>query len=142
MVCICKIGFFIFCYCRFHSNEAYNSYGFQLLYNSSNFFTSCGGSYTNVNGTLTSPLYLNNYPSMAKCLYVVHMPNGSYVNLSIIAMHIDCQETGYTSDYIEIRDGNSDDSPLMGRFCGNGSNIPASMQTTQNYLRIRFVTHL
>ena len=40
-------------------------------------------------------------------------------------------------DYIEMRDGLYDDSPLMGRFCGNGSSIPDVMQTTQNNLWIR-----
>ena len=48
-------------------------------------------------------------------------------------MDIDCQ-----SDYIELRDGNSEDSPLMGTFCGNGSNVPDFMQTTQNNFRIRW----
>ena len=41
------------------------------------------------------------------------------------------------SDYLEMRDGISEDSALMGRFCGNNSNIPAFLQTTQNYLRLR-----
>ena len=50
-------------------------------------------------------------------------------------MDIDCN--GLPSDYIEMKDGDSEYSPLMGRFCGNGSNIPKSMQTTQNHLRIR-----
>ena len=50
-------------------------------------------------------------------------------------MDIDCN--GLPSDYIEIRDGDSEDSPQMGRFCGNGSSVPESMQTTQNHLQIR-----
>ena len=40
-------------------------------------------------------------------------------------------------DYIEMRDGDSEDSPLMGRFCGDRSKVPSSMQTTQNHLRLR-----
>ena len=50
-------------------------------------------------------------------------------------MDIDCR--GLPSDYIEMRDGDSEDSPQMGKFCGNGSNVPESMHTTQNHLRIR-----
>lgn len=52
-------------------------------------------------------------------------------------MDVVCKESFSTKDYIEIRDGNSEDSPLMGSFCGNGTNVPAFMQTTQNYLRLR-----
>ena len=51
-------------------------------------------------------------------------------------MDIDCDDNDLISDYIEIRDGLYDDSPLMGRFCGNGSKAPNFM-ITQNYLRIR-----
>ena len=41
------------------------------------------------------------------------------------------------SDYLELRDGTSNSSELMGRFCGNRSTVPAFFQTTQNHLRIR-----
>ena len=40
-------------------------------------------------------------------------------------------------DFIEIRDGNSEDSPLMGKFCGNHGNVPAFMTTSQNHMAIR-----
>ena len=54
----------------------------------------------------------------------------------MISIDIDCHASGY--DFIEMRDGNSKDSPLMGSFCGNSSDVPAFMQTTQNFLRIRW----
>ena len=37
-----------------------------------------------------------------------------------------------------MRDGCSEKSPIMGRFCGIGSIVPASLQSTQNCLRIRW----
>ena len=51
-------------------------------------------------------------------------------------MDINCE--GISSDYIEMSDGYSMDSPLMARFCGNGSNVPDFMQTSQNHMRIRW----
>ena len=102
-------------------------------------FTACGGSYSNESGVLSSPSYPNAYPEVADCLYLISQPTGTYVNISFLTMDIDCQGlTTLTSDYIEMRDGSSHDSPLMGRFCGNGSNVPTFMQTTQNHLRIRW----
>ena len=101
-------------------------------------FTASGGSYSNASGVLTSPSYPNEYPEMTDCVYLISVEKGSYVNMSFLSMDIDCEGlTSLTSDYIEMRDGHSADSPLMARFCGNDSNIPNFMQTTQNNLRIR-----
>ena len=94
--------------------------------------SNCGGNYTHASGILSSPSYSNSYPQLANCIYLISQPNQAYVNISLITMDIDCP------DYIEMRDGNYEDSTLMGRFCGNGCNVPAFMQTTQNHLWIRW----
>ena len=120
---------------RFHSNWGSNGRGFQIVYNTKQPITACGGNYSNASGVLTSPSYPNAYPELADCVYLISQPNGTYVNISIISLDIDCQ--GTHSDFIEIRDGNSEGSPLMGRFCENGSHVPDFMQTTQTQLRIR-----
>ena len=52
-------------------------------------------------------------------------------------LDISCQEIYSSSDYIEIRDGNSEDAPVIGRFCGNGDNLPESLYSTKNHLHIR-----
>ena len=123
---------------RFLSDSSRNRPGFQLEYSTIALFTDCGGDYTNESGILTSPSYPNPYPRMADCVYLISQPNGTYVNISFISMDVNCQERYSTGpDYIEMRDGNSEDSPVMGIFCGDGSNVPAFMQTTQNHLRIR-----
>ena len=112
-----------------------NGNGFHIVYNSLQLITACGGNYSNESGVLTSPSHPNAYPELAGCVYLVSLPNGTYVNTSFNTMDIDCQAT--PSDFIEMRDGNSEESPLIGRYCGNGSNVPDLMQTTQNHLRIR-----
>ena len=127
---------------RFHSNTGNNAPGFQIQYNTMELFTACGGTYSNGTGIMSSPSYPNQYPELAGCVYLISRPNGTYINISFITMDIDCQEVvtseGLQSDYIEMRDGKTEESPLMGRFCGNGSNVPNFMQTTQNHLRIRW----
>ena len=94
--------------------------------------------YTSASGILTSPSYPNPYPAARDCIYLISLPVRTFVNLTLTTMDIVCQEMGSTSDYIEIRDGKYEDSPLIGKFCGNGSNLPALMQTTQNNLRVRY----
>ena len=122
---------------RFQSDSRNSLSGFRVAHGSIALFTNCGGNYTNASGVLTSPSYPNPYPHMADCIYLISQPNGTHVNISFISMDVNCQKTHSSHDYIEMRDGNSEDSPVMGRFCGNGSKVPASMQTTQSHLRIR-----
>ena len=127
--------------CRFTSNLFENGLGFQLEYEPSDVTHwsynsgACGGTFKTPNGILTSPSHPNFYPEQADCVYLISQPNGTNVNISFLSMDIDCQ--GTPSDYIEMRDGNSEDSPLMIRFCGKEGDLPAFMQTTQNHLRIR-----
>ena len=118
---------------RFHSDNILNRRGFNLQFNAYDF--TCGSKSYNGSGVLTFPLQRYPYPA-ADCVYVISQPNGTYVNISFINIDIDCQ--GRPFDYLEIRDGDLEDSPLMARFCGNGRNIPSSMLTTQNHMRIRW----
>jgi len=96
----------------------------------------CGGNFTNASGLIMSPSYPNKYPLNADCIYLISRPDGTYLNLSLINMDINCHAAG-GSHYIEMRDGDSQDSPLMAKFCGNGSTVPAFLVTIQNHLRIK-----
>ena len=100
----------------------------------------CGGNYTNESGRITSPSHPNRYPHNSECIYLLSQAIGSVINITLINFDIVCPENGPTSEYLELRDGHSGESPLMGRFCGNGTNIPANLQSTQNFLRIRWDT--
>ena len=122
---------------RFHSDSRNNAPGFQLEYSSIALLTDCGGNYTNASGLLTSPSYPNQYPLLAHCIYLISQPNGTYVNISFISMDVNCQKTHSSHDYIEMRDGKTEDSPLMQKFCGNESEVPAFIQTTQNHMLLR-----
>ena len=103
-------------------------------------FKDCGGIYSNRSGIITSPSFPGQYPYNAECHYKIVQQSGTYINLNITYMDIEtwpgkeaqCQiETG---DYLEIKDGLSDDSPLIGRFCGNQS---TSIISTSNFLSMR-----
>ena len=43
-------------------------------------------------------------------------------------------------DYIEMRDGDNENSTLLGRFCGDQSLAPELITSTYNYLWMTFVT--
>ena len=124
---------------RFFSNYFASGLGFQLEYGSSNVFQGminrfdeCGGGYfSTTNGTIASPSYPENYPDNADCIYTIWQPTGNVILLNFLSMDI---AGGYDcgSDYLEIRDGSSADSPLLDKLCG--SDIPAPIQSSQNQL--------
>ena len=79
------------------------------MYNTLQLFTACGGTYSNSSGVLSSPSYPNVYPELAACVYLISQPSGTYVNVFFLSMSVDC-EGGLRSDYIEIRDGETEES--------------------------------
>ena len=103
------------------------------MYNVLEFDTDCGGSYINASALLSSPSYPNPYPILTDCVYLISQPKGTYINISFITMNIDCQSI--QSDFIEIKDGKTEESPLMETFCGDSTNFIA---TTQTHAMIRY----
>ena len=107
----------------------------QWSYNSGR----CGGSFTTQNGILTSPSYPENYPNNAECVYTISHLTDTTIMLSFVNMQIaTCtwsQCPSLCPDYLEIRDGPSDDSHILGRLCGN--EIPAPIHSSQNQMWLR-----
>ena len=99
--------------------------------------TECGGHFSNASGLLTSPLHPNHPPPGIACAYLISLPRESYVNLTIITLDIDCQEMHATSDYLELRDGMYEESPILGTICGYNDDFVTNLQTTQNHLTVR-----
>ena len=79
---------------------------------------------------------------------------GTYMQISITFMDIEYttdyyddygSEDGKTCfDYLEIRDGNSNDSALLGKYCGDSDvlNLPITLMTGGEFLWLRCVLHL
>ena len=100
----------------------------------------CGGNFTTPKGILSSPSYPDSYPTHTNCVYTVTQLNGTIIRLEMMQMDMnhywfDDHICEY-ADYLEIRDGNSESSPLIGKFCG--SNIPPNViQSSGNHLWIK-----
>lgn len=101
-------------------------------------FGACGGYFTTPSGLFTSPSYPHPYPENADCVYTISQKNGTYITLIILNMDMfgwDETLDACPRDYLEIRNGNSNDSPLLEKLCGKG--VAASIQSTENNLWIR-----
>ena len=100
----------------------------------------CGGIFTASFSFFTSPWYPDPYPNNVECIYKVTGAVGLFISIEIVETDIKCDPFGSFSDLLEIRDGDSETSPLIGRYCGNKSyDLPKEMSTSQNDLWIRSV---
>ena len=99
----------------------------------------CGGSFTAPCGILYSPSYPESYPDNADCIYTISQPTGPVILLNFLSMDIQIYSSGYCPDYLDVRDGASEVSPLLGKLCG--SEIPAPIQSSQNQLLMKWVKH-
>ena len=129
-------------YFRFKSNHFESGLGFQLGYDSSNVsewsYSSgeCGGNFSAPNGIVTSPSYPHNYPNNANCKYTISQPIDSIIGLKFVFM--DTQQSYFSAtcnDYLEVRDGISESSPVLEKLCGN--ELPTPIQSSLNNVMLR-----
>ena len=134
---------YLFLILRFLSNFLGRGLGFQFQYDMSNVapqmtyrmaeLGECGGTFSTLSsGKIASPSYPARYPGNSDCVYEILQPPGTVILLNVISMHTVYDEEWCDGccDYLDIRDGPSDDSPLLGRLCG--TEIPAPIQSTQS----------
>ncbi|MEQ2310269.1 hypothetical protein AMECASPLE_007121, partial [Ameca splendens] len=98
---------------------------------------SCGGTYVGQSGEVQSPGFPgSNYPENSNCEWYLKGPTGHYLTLSYRNFSLQNSQ-GCAADYVEIREYNAS-GRLLGRHCGN--NIPASVDTSDSFAYVRFVS--
>ena len=97
----------------------------------------CGGSISTKNGVLTSPFYPSSYQSDRDCVYTISIRGGgTYIELNILTFELENPSfDGTVYDYLEIRDGSSEDSQVIGMY--SGTSIPKSIHSSQSNMWIR-----
>ncbi|NP_999728.1 bone morphogenetic protein 1 homolog precursor [Strongylocentrotus purpuratus] len=102
-----------------------------------NYEAICGGHIERESGTLQSPNYPDDYHPSKECVWLITMPANYTVGLSFQSFEIERHET-CIYDYVEVRDGHEDTSPLIGRYCGYF--IPDDIKSTGNKMMVTFVS--
>ena len=110
-----------------------------MHYKRLSFAIACGGSFSAPTGIVTSPYHPNPYPSGRQCDYLIAQPPGSRIRLEFVDFEIE-GSFNCNYDYLEIRDGDSENSTLIGRYCGDPSLGPEPISSSLNYVWLRFVT--
>ncbi|RUS82728.1 hypothetical protein EGW08_009508 [Elysia chlorotica] len=86
----------------------------------------CGGEILKDEGYLTSPNYPDSYRANKVCIWKITVGE-KYT----IENHDRC-----VYDYLEVRDGPNEDSPLIGNYCGY--KIPEDIKSTGRHLYVKF----
>ena len=73
------------------------------------------------NGTIRSPNFpMDDYPTTTDCSWLITVPEGKRVKLDFHTFAFDtgCNCLSQDCGSVTLYDGNSDTSPLLGKFCG------------------------
>uniref|UniRef100_A0A3P9MKL3 Inactive serine protease PAMR1 n=1 Tax=Oryzias latipes TaxID=8090 RepID=A0A3P9MKL3_ORYLA len=93
----------------------------------------CGGVIRKRQGHLV----LESYPNNARCEWTIQVDRPFTVELRFMMLSLEFHPS-CRYDYVEVRDGDSINSRIIGRFCGN--NKPAAVHSTGNSLHVLFVS--
>ncbi|KAM9841679.1 bone morphogenetic protein 1-like [Aulostomus maculatus] len=117
---------------EFRSSSSWVGKGFSAVYEAI-----CGGDVKRDSGQIQSPNYPDDYQSNKVCVWKITVAEGFDVALSFQAFEIERHES-CAYDYVEVRDGGMESSPLIGRFCGYVK--PGDIKSNSNQLWLKFVS--
>ncbi|XP_016988568.1 cubilin homolog [Drosophila rhopaloa] len=121
---------------KFVSDSSDSEGGFELSYSFEE-RGQCGGRIISSSGELTSPDYPANYSAGLDCDWHLNGAIGQLLELQLEIFDLE-MSPNCSSDYLEIRNGGSMNSPLIGHFCGR--NIPTRIPTYTHEVRLLFHT--
>ncbi|XP_053955149.1 cubilin homolog [Anastrepha ludens] len=98
----------------------------------------CGGNFTARYGVIKTPSWPRPYEDSMDCEWIISAPIGHKIELSIQNFSVETTSKNCNDDYLEIRNGKSSTSPLIGKYCG--SSIPVRIPSFTNYLYLHFVS--
>ncbi|XP_053778640.1 scavenger receptor cysteine-rich domain-containing protein DMBT1 [Desmodus rotundus] len=77
---------------------------------------SCGGVISSLLGSFSSPWFPTNYPTNMQCVWVIHVAEMFYIELTIPSLKLE-DVYGCPYDFLEVFDGRQGASSSLGRFC-------------------------
>ncbi|XP_047229438.1 bone morphogenetic protein 1-like isoform X3 [Girardinichthys multiradiatus] len=117
---------------EYRSSSSWVGKGFSASYEAI-----CGGELKQDSGQIKSPNYPDDYQSNKMCVWKITVAEGFQVSLTFQSFEIE-KHNACTYDYVEVRDGSSESSPLLGRFCGYDK--PENLQSSSNQLWLKFAS--
>ena len=98
------------------------------------FLLACGGRFTSVNGSFTSPGYPRNYPNNARCRFEIRVPSDRIIKLTFEEFQL---ESGY--DKVQIMEMRSGSIVRVAELTGSG-NSGRTLVSTGNVFIVMFTS--
>uniref|UniRef100_A0A8C3WZV4 Metalloendopeptidase n=1 Tax=Catagonus wagneri TaxID=51154 RepID=A0A8C3WZV4_9CETA len=117
---------------EFRSSSNWVGKGFFAVYEAI-----CGGDVKKDNGHIQSPNYPDDYRPSKVCVWRIQVSEGFHVGLTFQSFEIERHDS-CAYDYLEVRDGHSESSNLIGRYCGYEK--PDDIKSTSSRLWLKFVS--
>nr|KAG5692365.1 hypothetical protein BaRGS_007978 [Batillaria attramentaria] len=117
---------------RFVSNGNIVARGFSLSFQAS--VEECGGDLTTPTGTFTSPNYPGQYAHSRQCVWRITVQQGRRIRLTFPDFGLEYSRT-CAWDYVMVTNGIMDDSPMIGRYCGNNTDV---IESSANTMTVKF----
>ncbi|XP_001377380.2 cubilin [Monodelphis domestica] len=114
---------------RFKSDSAVQKASFKAIYQ-----VACGGELTG-EGIIRTPFYPNAYPHEKTCDWKISQPQGQVILLNFTGLQIG-NSSSCETDYVEILNSLSMDSPHNRKYCG--TNNPGLITSTYSTVYVRF----
>ncbi|KAG6453574.1 hypothetical protein O3G_MSEX008219 [Manduca sexta] len=121
---------------KFTSDSSIGSSGFSVSYTFLDEKTHCGGMYIKTHGYIYSPGYPKHYEPNRDCAWIIEVPAGQQIKLNISEFDLErpIRNKCNLGDYLELRNGGTDTSPLIGQFCGKFKSRIITSMTNVLYL--------
>ncbi|KAH8330032.1 hypothetical protein KR074_010232, partial [Drosophila pseudoananassae] len=119
---------------KFVSDYGESEGGFELAYTFED-RPECGGQVHSSSGEITSPSYPANYSEGLHCEWHLTARIGSRMEIQVEVFDLEVS-ANCSADYLEVLNGGSPESMLIGRFCGK--TIPTRLPGYTNEMRVIF----
>ncbi|TWW71482.1 Cubilin Precursor [Takifugu flavidus] len=120
----------------FVSDTSLATEGFSASYVSIDAATDCSETFTSPTGSFSSPNYPNYYPNNRDCIFKIIVEVNMQIMLNFSSFSLEGSTPSCYFDFVEIRDGGYETSPLIGKFCG--SDRPPAIVSHSNRLWVKF----
>jgi len=120
---------------HFHSDDSLTDHGFHITYSAVPGIPGCGGTLTSEKGSFNSPNFPERYDNNVECDWLIRVHPLERIQIKFTVFDLE-HHSRCRWDYLEIRDGDSEQSPLINRFCGQ--DVPQPIVSTGNKVWIKF----
>ncbi|AWP13621.1 putative tumor necrosis factor-inducible 6 protein [Scophthalmus maximus] len=125
-----KVGIIDYGY-RLNKSERWDAY----CYNPDS--KECGGVQTDLQKTIQSPGFPDEYEDEQICSWHIRVPRDQRIHLHFLEFDVE-DDTSCLADYLEVYDSYDDVSGFVGRFCGDY--LPDDIISTGNVMTLKFLS--